>query len=383
MVSARRCLSAHPFVDVPQQTVRHTSVGARNGNVPGPRPVLTFLLNPARNFDIDTSDDPWGPVRDLVRASYPSSRMHLVRDGVSIEYETHGDPDDCPVILLHGLGADRRMWDPQIRRYPREGYFLVVPDIRGHGESSPVSEFRIADCATDVAGLLDELDLEEAVVVGVSMGGIVAQQFAISRPDRVRGLVLADTFSGVRGPIARLNARAADVGLSLLPGMWQWKIVESHFDAPEEEAIREYFRTMLFETDPEQLKQARRAINRFDCVDDLDGVTVPTLVLVGKQNGKWFVNLSRTTADEIDGARFEILPNGRDPSNLSATDEFDSVTLEFLGSIQDADTESPSEGSSVWGRSFRTPSLWPVDGHDRQTVRSEETCQGLVGASTG
>jgi hypothetical protein len=59
------------------------------------------------------------------------------------------------------------------------------------------------------------------------------------------------------------------------------------------------------------------------------------------------VNLSRTTADEIDGARFEILPNGRDPSNLSATDEFDSVTLEFLGSIQDADTESPSEGSSV------------------------------------
>jgi 3-oxoadipate enol-lactonase len=231
------------------------------------------------------------------------------------------------------------MWAPQIRRYPREGYFLIVPDIRGHGESSPVPEFRIGDCATDVAGLLDELGLDKAVIVGVSMGGVVAQQFAISHPERIGGLVLADTFSGVRGSIARLNARAADLGLSLLPGLWQWKIIESHFDAPAEEAIREYFRTMLFETDPEQLKQARRAINRFDCVDDLDRITVPTLVLVGKENGKWFVDLSRTTADEIDSAQFEILSNGRDPSNLSATDDFDSAALGFLRSIDGADTE--------------------------------------------
>lgn len=252
------------------------------------------------------------------------------RDGLQLAYEVSGDPSDRPVLLIHGLGADHGMWQPQIERYPEEGYSLIVPDVRGHGESESASQFTIEDCAADLAELLTERDVPNAAVCGVSMGGVIAQQLAIDYPDLVRVLVLADTFSSVRGPVARLNARAGEIGLSLLPGLLQWKIVESHFDAPEQAELREYFRTMLFRTDPAQLKKARRAVNRFDCLDELASVDAPALVLVGENNGEWFVNLARETAAGIDGAEFQVLPEGSDPSNLTVPAAFDESVLSFL-----------------------------------------------------
>lgn len=87
---------------------------------------------------------------------------------------------------------------------------------------------------------------------------------------------------------------------------------------------------MLFQTDPSVLKQARRAINRFDCRDELDRIDAPTLVLVGQENGKWFVELGSETAAGIDGARFEVLAEGSDPSNLTFTPAFDDAVLTFL-----------------------------------------------------
>ncbi|MEF8901466.1 MAG: alpha/beta fold hydrolase [Halovenus sp.] len=145
------------------------------------------------------------------------------RDGLQLAYEVYGDPSDRPFLLLHGLGADHAMWKPQIERYPGDGYYLIAPDVRGHGGSESVPQFTIDDCAADLAELLLERDVPSAAVCGVSMGGVIAQQLAIDYPDLVRAFVLADTFSSVRSPVARLNARAGEIGLSLLPGLLQWK----------------------------------------------------------------------------------------------------------------------------------------------------------------
>lgn len=245
-------------------------------------------------------------------------------------YDVYGDPSDSRLLLIHGLGADHAMWKPQIDRYPEKGYYLIVPDIRGHGESDLAPQFTIEDCAADISDLLAEIEVQNAAVCGVSMGEVIAQQFAIDYPDLVRVLILADTFSNVHGPVARLNARAGEIGLSLLPGLLQWKIVESHFDAPEQEELRQYFRTMLFRTDPAQLKKARRAVNRFDCLDELELIDVPALVLVGENNGEWFVDLSRETATSIGGAEFQVLSEGSDPSNLTVPAAFDDSVLSFL-----------------------------------------------------
>jgi 3-oxoadipate enol-lactonase len=125
--------------------------------------------------------------------------MHLTTfDELRLYVETYGDPDDQPVVLIHGLGADHAMWAPQTDAFPEHGFFLIVPDVRGHGQSDPVAAFALADCARDIAAVLDHLEIGRAHLVGMSMGGVIVQQFACDFPTRLDRLVISDSFSEVR-----------------------------------------------------------------------------------------------------------------------------------------------------------------------------------------
>jgi pimeloyl-ACP methyl ester carboxylesterase len=101
--------------------------------------------------------------------------------------------------------------------------YLIVPDLRGHGESDSPPEFTIQDSAADIAARLREKEEPNPAVCGVCLGGVVAQRLVLDHPDMVRCHILANTFSSVHGPIASLNARAGEIGLSvLLPGPNKW-----------------------------------------------------------------------------------------------------------------------------------------------------------------
>lgn len=252
------------------------------------------------------------------------------RDGVTLIYRTYGTPDGEPFVLLHGLGADHSMWSPQLARYPEEGYFLVVPDVRGHGDSEHVPTFEVEACADDIAAVLNDLNVDAAAVAGVSMGSLVAQVFASEYPERVTRLVLCDTFSSVHGLRAQIASAAATAMLSVVPARFQIRLIESYYDGPENEHVRKYFRTQLLETDRTQLVQARKAINSFDGRTNLGGIRAPTLVLVGDENPEWFVRLAEETAQRITNARFERVPCGSDPSNLTSPEAFDRTVLGFL-----------------------------------------------------
>jgi len=117
------------------------------------------------------------------------------RDGVTLNYETDGDPGKPPIVLLHGFTSDLRMWAPVVEKISRRWY-VVRADFRGHGLSSAPEEsgaYAMPVLAADVAGLMDSLALEQATLVGCSFGGMVAQEFAVTWPDRVTALVLSDT----------------------------------------------------------------------------------------------------------------------------------------------------------------------------------------------
>lgn len=123
-------------------------------------------------------------------------------DGVTISYDTRGDPANPPVVLLHGFTSDGRMWQPQIGALT-DRYFVAAPDLRGHGLSSPPPEpasASMADFAGDILGLFDALEIELGVLVGCSFGGMIAAQCAVDWPERLAGLVLTDASAAYDHP---------------------------------------------------------------------------------------------------------------------------------------------------------------------------------------
>ncbi len=126
----------------------------------------------------------------------------IERNGVPLHYETIGDPAHPPVVLLHGFTSDMRMWHP-VTTYLAQAYYLIVPDLRGHGTSgSPedLEAYRMAEYSADLEALADELHLDLFALVGCSFGGMVAMQFAVDHPERIAALVLSDTSPAYERP---------------------------------------------------------------------------------------------------------------------------------------------------------------------------------------
>lgn len=119
-------------------------------------------------------------------------------EGIELNYERSGEGE--PLLLIQGMSANHRAWGTPFRSLLEESFDVVVFDNRGMGLSSRVSEqFSIAEMAADTLGLLDSLELRSAHVLGISMGGMIAQELALAHPERLRSLTLGCTYCGGEG----------------------------------------------------------------------------------------------------------------------------------------------------------------------------------------
>jgi len=251
-------------------------------------------------------------------------------DNLTLYYETIGDSQNPAVLLIHGLGADHRMWGPQIGPFVEDGFFVITPDMRSHGQSE-TGEFSIANCARDLQVLFNELNIEKAHMVGVSMGGLIVQQMACDYPQRAQKIIICDSFSGVISFAERFNAQLAAVLLALLPSKLLTKLLVSTYQRMGREDVATYFANVLAEGDVQNMRTARKAVNEFNIIERLSEIQQSTLVLVGDKFGKMAVEMARKTAAGISGATFQILTGGGDPSNLLVPEEFNRQVLAFLG----------------------------------------------------
>ncbi len=199
------------------------------------------------------------------------------------------------VVLLHAFPLDRRLWDDVVDAVADAGWDVVVPDLRGFGESAysedgPDDEPSLTWMARDVLGILDRIGVNSAVVVGLSLGGYVAMELARQDPSRIAGLALLDTKASADTEEARANRlRVADQVLeagstaalarAMLPALLG---ATTHETRPE---VVERVRGWIEEADPAGVAWAQRAMAaRPDSHADLAALTVPALVLWGDED---------------------------------------------------------------------------------------------------
>nr|WKF58097.1 3-oxoadipate enol-lactonase 2 [Paraburkholderia busanensis] len=236
--------------------------------------------------------------------------MQVNINGIDTRYVLGNEGGGPWLTFVHQLGGDLSVWD-QLAGYFRDDYTVLRYDLRGHGRTAASREpFTIADLSHDLVTLLDALGAPSTHLVGMSMGGMIAQQFALDHPSRVDTITLADT-SGGTPPEARAlwDQRAASVrqdGMSALldSTMGRWLTADFQHAHPEAvEPIREVFGQTL----PEGYAMACEALRDFDVRSKLGTIRCPTLTVAGRHDTGTPPAATQAIADAIGGARFELL----------------------------------------------------------------------------
>ena len=251
--------------------------------------------------------------------------MRAQVNGIAIDYEVTGDG---PVVLLgHGYGSTRHMWDEQHRALA-DRWRVVSWDMRGHGQTdSPDDPARYSAALTvaDMRALLQHLDVERAVIGGLSLGGYVSLAFVLAHPEMTRALVICDSGPGYRNAEARAqwNQRAHERAANL--------------EAKGLEALARRSREtqQAVHRSAQGLAHAARGMlaqEGSQVIDGLGSIRVPTLVIVGDQDQP-FVAPSEYMAKKIPGARLEVIPGAGHSSNLDQPEIFNRVLREFLASL--------------------------------------------------
>lgn len=257
-------------------------------------------------------------------------------NGITLEYETAGDPADATLFMIMGLGAQLVAWDDElVDAFATRGFYVVrfdnrdvglstwfddagTPDILGlfSGESGPA--YSLADMADDAAGLLDALGIAAAHVFGVSMGGMIAQSLAIRHPDRVRTLTSVMSTTGDPS-VGRPHLQAVEALLAPAPAdrdgaveaaLASWRVIGSpgfpfHEDRIAASAAVAYDRA--FHPDG-MARQLAAILGSPDRTPDLAALTVPTLVIHGDSDPLVDPSGGKATAAAVPGATLWNIP---------------------------------------------------------------------------
>jgi pimeloyl-ACP methyl ester carboxylesterase len=239
------------------------------------------------------------------------------------------------LLLLHAFPLNARMWEPQMA-LAANGWRVVAPQLRGmDGGSSDSPATSMDDHAGDVIDLLDALQIEEAVVGGLSMGGYVA--FALFRlaPRYVRALVLADTRSqadtpeGVEGR-KRMMALVRDQGAAAVADEMIPKLLGEHTRRHRPE-LAEHVRALILASSAEAIANAIAALmTRPDATPLLSSIHCPTLIVVGDGDGLTPPPLSEQMHKAIGGSEYVVLPNAGHLSSLEQPEAFNAALTRFL-----------------------------------------------------
>lgn len=238
------------------------------------------------------------------------------------------------VVLVHAIGCDLRMWDSIAPRLLTGGLRVVRVDVRGHGASPvPARPYSLEGLAGDVAGVLDRLAIEKAHWIGLSMGGMIGQAFALRHGDRLARLVLANTTSsyGVDGrPMWEARAKAVEEGgMAAVKDLAMARYFSDDFRKCEPEIVATVGRRFLA-TPPAGYIGCCDAIRELDYGEELARIKAPTLVIAGAEDIGTPPAMSEEIVRRIPGARLAVIPGAAHLSAVEKPSEFGALVGDFL-----------------------------------------------------
>lgn len=258
--------------------------------------------------------------------------MKAKANGIEINYEITGK-GPC-VTLSHSLGCDLHMWDEQMDALTRN-YRVLRFDTRGHGASSaPADAYTLEQMADDVHGLLAALGIKQTHWVGLSMGGMIGQTYALKYPGVFKSMVLADTTCSY--PADAAPVWADRIKLAQTSGM------EPIADA----MLTRWFTEPYRKSHPQVMARIGgsvratpvagfvgccHAIPKINLTERLKEIACPTLVIVGEQDPGTPVAMAREIHDAMPGSELVIIPSAAHLSNVEQPHAFNAALLGFLG----------------------------------------------------
>ena len=233
--------------------------------------------------------------------------------GPTVNYVRRGSGE--PLLLIQGMGGNHLSWgEPFLAELERD-FDLVAYDHRGVGRSSRVTDpFSIVELADDAAALLDELGWDTAHVVGISMGGMVAQELALRHPDRIRTLTLGCTYCGGEGSALTSNEVFSKLAEAMMSGDPDRAIATSYevnvspgYGADKSAYATFYEMATALPTAVPVIMLQAQAVQAHDTLERLGEIKVPTLVVHGTVDEMLPFSNAVLIASRIPGAQLERL----------------------------------------------------------------------------
>ncbi len=254
---------------------------------------------------------------------------------LTIAYDDVGN--GVPILLVHGTPFNRSMWQDQ-QRGLSTSYRIITPDLRGYGESTVIpGKTYLDDFARDLAQFLDALEVDQVVLGGLSMGGQIVLEFYRQFPQRVKALILADTFAQLDGE-QKKQERYQTADRLVREGMQPYadevlsKMV-CKFTLDNRKPAAEHVITMMRTAHPEGAAAALRGrAERIDYTSTLAEIKVPTLIVVGREDVFTPIADAEYMHQRIANSQLVIFDQAGHMPNMECPDEFNRVVLDFLKS---------------------------------------------------
>jgi 3-oxoadipate enol-lactonase len=262
---------------------------------------------------------------------------NIKTNDIQIYYEIHGNGK--PLLLINGYGSNSGHWFAILEKLAKE-HQVIIFDNRGTGRSDKPNIPYTAEMMTgDINGLLDAIGIGATNVFGVSMGGMIAQEFALNYPDRLRNLILGCTSCGAPNAIPAtpeaiaflFNPEIANLpneekALASIPWMWNQDFIDNHPDA-----VKRYLAvTTEHPTPPHSYTCQANFIMAFNSYDRLPELKMPTLVIRGSQDRLIPPENSKILASRIANAELAMIENAGHGFFTDSADESSKIILRFL-----------------------------------------------------